>query len=347
MSQFMDYAIQLANMVQGQTGVNPPVGAVVVKEGRIVGIGAHLRKGDKHAEVQALDMAQQNAEGATIYITLEPCSHFGSTPPCVNKIIDCKIAKVVYATKDNSLDTHGDDTLRDHGIEVECVDDERASQLYQDFFKAKAKQLPQITVKVSASLDGKQANDNGQSQWITNKEVKQDVYKLRHRHDAVLTGRRTVELDDPQYTTRIQDGKNPIKVILSKSGNIHFNQQIYQDESTPIWIYTENPNLTTNQTHIEIIYLKSCDLTTILHNLYKRGVGTLLVEAGPTTTSEFLQSNYIDEFILYYAPELIGGSGNYQFYQTNDVIEIPDANQFEIVHSELLNQNVKLTLRKK
>ncbi|WP_251509116.1 RibD family protein, partial [Staphylococcus aureus] len=161
------------------------------------------------------------------------------------------------------------------------------------------------------------------------------------------TGRRTVELDDPQYTTRIQDGKNPIKVILSKSGNIHFNQQIYQDESTPIWIYTENPNLTTNQTHIEIIYLKSCDLTTILHNLYKRGVGTLLVEAGPTTTSEFLQSNYIDEFILYYAPKLIGGSGNYQFYQTNDVIEIPDANQFEIVHSELLNQNVKLTLRKK
>lgn len=108
----MDYAIQLANMVQGQTGVNPPVGAVVVKEGRIVGIGAHLRKGDKHAEVQALDMAQQNAEGATIYITLEPCSHFGSTPPCVNKIIDCKIAKVVYATKDNSLDTHGDETLR-------------------------------------------------------------------------------------------------------------------------------------------------------------------------------------------------------------------------------------------
>ncbi|SUK95831.1 5-amino-6-(5-phosphoribosylamino)uracil reductase [Staphylococcus aureus] len=102
-------------------------------------------------------------------------------------------------------------------------------------------------MKVSASLDGKQANDNGQSQWITNKEVKQDVYKLRHRHDAVLTGRRTVELDDPQYTTRIQDGKNPIKVILSKSGNIHFNQQIYQDESTPIWIYTENPNLTTNQ----------------------------------------------------------------------------------------------------
>ncbi len=205
----MDYAIQLANMVQGQTGVNP-IGAVVVNEGRIVGIGAIFFKGDKHAEVQALDMAQQNAEGATIYITLEPCSHFGSTPPCVNKIIDCKIAKVVYATKDNSLDTM---VMRRYGLTVlrlNNVDDERASQLYQDFFKAKAKQLPQITVKVSASLDGKQANDNGQSQWITNKEVKQDVYKLRHRHE-VLTGRRTVELDDPQYTTQYSRWKKPYK----------------------------------------------------------------------------------------------------------------------------------------
>ena len=202
----MDYAIQLANMVQGQTGVNPPVGAVVVKEGRIVGIGAHLRKGDKHAEVQALDMAQQNAEGATIYITLEPCSHFGSTPPCVNKIIDCKIAKVVYATKDNSLNTHGDETLRITVLRLNALM-MNVHHNYTKTFKAKAKQLPQITVKISASLDGKQANDNGQSRWITNKEVKQDVYKLRHRHDAVLTGRRTVELDDPQYTTRIQDGK--------------------------------------------------------------------------------------------------------------------------------------------
>lgn len=133
----MDYAIQLANMVQGQTGVNPPVGAVVVKEGRIVGIGAHLKKGDKHAEVQALDMAKQDAVDATIYITLEPCSHFGSTPPCVNKIIECKIAKVIYATKDDSLDTHGDDKLRASGIEVECVNDERAARLYSDFSKRK------------------------------------------------------------------------------------------------------------------------------------------------------------------------------------------------------------------
>lgn len=343
----MKYAIQLAKMVDGQTGVNPPVGSVVVKDGRIVGLGAHLQKGDKHAEVQALDMAGTQAKGATIYITLEPCSHYGSTPPCVNKIIDANIRKVIYATKDQSLDTHGDDILQAHGIKVEHQYDEEAASLYQYFFKAKAQQIPEITVKVAASLDGKQANDNGQSQWITNKEVKQDVYQLRHKHDAVLTGRGTVELDNPQYTTRLADGKNPIKIILSKSGNLDFTQQLFQDTSTAIWIYTENPNLFTNNENIDITYLPKCHLITILQDIYQKGVGKLLVEAGPHTTSEFLQSEYIDEFILYVAPKLIGGSGKYQYYQTDDVFSIPESNQFEIVQSELINQNIKLTLRKK
>ncbi|MBO1199955.1 bifunctional diaminohydroxyphosphoribosylaminopyrimidine deaminase/5-amino-6-(5-phosphoribosylamino)uracil reductase RibD [Staphylococcus simiae] len=347
MSQFMKYAIQLAKMVDGQTGINPPVGSVVVKDGRIVGIGAHLQKGDKHAEVQALDMAGTQAKEATIYITLEPCSHYGSTPPCVNKIIDAQISKVIYATKDQSLETHGDDILHAQGIEVEYQYDEEAASLYQYFFKAKAQQIPEITVKVAASLDGKQANDNGQSQWITNKEVKQDVYQLRHKHDAVLTGRGTVELDNPQYTTRFADGKNPIKIILSRSGDLDFRQQLFQDTSTAIWIYTENPNLTTDKENIDIIYLQQCQLTAILQDIYQKGVGKLLVEAGPHITSEFLQSGYIDEFILYFAPKLIGGSGTYQYYQTDDVFNIPESNQFEIVHSELINQNIKLILRKK
>ena len=115
MSQYLNYAIQLAQMVDGQTGVNPPVGAVVVNQGRIVGIGAHLRKGDKHAEVQALDMAKAAANGATIYISLEPCSHYGSTPPCVNKIIEFGISKVVYAVKDTTLSSKGDEILQNAG----------------------------------------------------------------------------------------------------------------------------------------------------------------------------------------------------------------------------------------
>ena len=179
LSEFMKYAIQLAQMVKGQTGVNPPVGSVVVKDGRIVGLGAHLKQGEKHAEVQALDMAQDKAKGGTIYISLEPCTHYGSTPPCVNKIIEHGLSKVIYAVKDTTLSSEGDIILEKAGIEVEYQYSEEAFALYEDFFKAKQHKIPEITVKVSTSLDGKQATDSGQSQWITNKAVKQDVYRLR------------------------------------------------------------------------------------------------------------------------------------------------------------------------
>ncbi|QQT11685.1 bifunctional diaminohydroxyphosphoribosylaminopyrimidine deaminase/5-amino-6-(5-phosphoribosylamino)uracil reductase RibD [Staphylococcus pasteuri] len=347
MSNFMNYAIQLAQMVDGQTGVNPPVGSVVVKNGRIVGIGAHLRKGDKHAEVQALDMAKSEAKGATIYVSLEPCTHHGSTPPCVNKIIEAGIQKVIYAVKDTTLISQGDDILQNAGIEVEFQYNAVAAQLYQDFFTAKRNEIPELTVKVSASLDGKQATDNGESKWITNKDVKKDVYQLRHNHDAVLTGRKTIEADDPLYTTRIEDGKHPVRVILSKSGKLDFQQQLFNDDSSPIWIYTENKMLTTEKNNITIIYMNQCDIESILKDLYQKGIGKLLVEAGPEITSEFLQSDHLDHLVLYFAPKIIGGSGKYQFFKTDKTIALPDTTQFEIVNSTLINQNIKLILRKK
>lgn len=343
----MNYAIQLAQMVDGQTGINPPVGSVVVKDGRIVGLGAHLKKGDKHAEVQALDMAGQAAKDATIYVSLEPCTHHGSTPPCVDKIIEFGIKKVIYAVKDTTLVSKGDEILKEAGIEVEFQFNEDAAELYKDFFPAKRKGIPELTVKVSSSLDGKQATDLDESKWITNKEVKEDVYQLRHEHDAVVTGRKTIEADDPLYTTRVPDGKNPIRVILSKTGDINFEHQLFKDITSQIWIYTENEKLKNNDKHIEIIYMQECETTEILKDLYRRGIGKLLVEAGPNITSQFLQSDHLNELILYLAPKLIGGSGKHQFFKTDEVIDLPEATQFEIVYSKLINQNIKLKLRKK
>ena len=185
----MNYAIQLAQMVDGQTGINPPVGSVVVKDGRIVRSRRPFEKGDKHAEVQALDMAEKMLK-MQLYTFLEPCTHHGSTPPCVNKIIEFGIRKVIYAVKDTTLASKGDEILKEAGIEVEFQFNENAAELYKDFFTAKRNSIPELTVKVSSSLDGKQATDSDESKWITNKEVKEDVYKLRHEHDAVLTGRK-------------------------------------------------------------------------------------------------------------------------------------------------------------
>ncbi|MDK7113557.1 bifunctional diaminohydroxyphosphoribosylaminopyrimidine deaminase/5-amino-6-(5-phosphoribosylamino)uracil reductase RibD [Staphylococcus pettenkoferi] len=347
MSHYLNYAIQLAEMVEGQTGVNPPVGAVVVNHGRVVGLGAHLRQGDKHAEVQALDMAGAEAQGGTIYISLEPCTHYGSTPPCVNKIIDFGISKVVYAIKDTTLSSRGDQILKEHGIEVEFRYQESAMRLYEDFFFAKRNAMPEVTVKVSCSLDGKQATDVGQSQWITNKAVKQDVFQLRHTHDAVITGNGTVHADDPSYTTRIEDGKHPVRVLLSKSGEINFDLSMFQDATAPIWIYTENPNLSAKQEHIDIIYLEECTVERILSDLYSKGIGRVLVEAGPQVTSQFLHSTLTKELILYYAPIIIGGSGQHQFYQTDEVLELSQVPNFEIVRTDMLEQNIKVQLRKK
>ena len=347
MSQYLNYAIQLAQMVEGQTGLNPPVGAVVVNRGRIVGIGAHLKKGDKHAEVQALDMAKDNAKGGTIYISLEPCTHFGSTPPCVNKIIEAGINSVVYAVKDTTLPSNGDSILQEAGIDVEFRHQPDAENLYKDFFITKRQSVPMVTVKVSCSLDGKQATDTGESKWITNKLVKKDVFKLRHHHDAVLTGSGTLNADNPQYTTRIEEGKNPIKVILAQNGNIDFNLDIFKNTNTPIWIYTQNEALVTDIEHVEIIQLTNCSVENIMKNLYEKGIGRLLVEAGPTVTSEFLQSNYTNKLIIYYAPKIIGGSGKYQFFHTDKIIDLSEVPQFEIVDSQMLEQNLKLELRKK
>lgn len=336
-------------MAEGQTGVNPAVGSVVVKDGWIVGLGAHLKQGERHAEVQALDMAGDQAQGATIYVSLEPCTHFGSTPPCVNKIIEAGIKKVVYAMKDISLDSPGDDILQSAGIEVEYQHQAQAELMYKDFFKAKSENIPEVTLKVSVSLDGKQATDTGQSQWITNPGVKQDVFKHRARHDALLTGAGTVQADNPSLTVRLEGERQPVRVILDRSGRLNLQQQIFHDQQTPVWLYTENKEML-NKEHsnqVKIILLEDCSIKNILQDLYHNGIGSLYVEAGPNVSSQFLQSECVQTLIIYYAPKVIGGSGKYQFYQTDNVLSLDKIPQFEIANSEIIDQNIKVSLRKK
>ncbi len=336
-------------MAEGQTGVNPAVGSVVVNHGRIVGLGAHLKQGERHAEVQALDMAGDQARGGTIYVSLEPCTHYGSTPPCVNKIIEAGISKVVYAMKDITLDSPGDEILKSAGIEVVYQHEVEAEKMYKDFFAAKVSKIPEVTLKVSVSLDGKQATDSGQSQWITNPGVKQDVLKNRARHDAILTGAGTVEADNPSLTVRIEGERQPIRVILDKSGSLSFQENIFHDQLTPVWLYTEN-NAVQNKEHLDninIIQLEECSVHNILRDLYNKGIGSLYVEAGPNVSSQFLQSECVQTLIIYYAPKVIGGSGKYQFYQTEEVLSLDKIPQFEIANSEIIDQNIKVSLRKK
>ncbi len=345
---YLNYAIQLAEMVEGQTGTNPPVGAVIVKNGRIIGIGAHLKKGQKHAEIQAIDMAgAEHVAGSTMYVSLEPCSHYGETPPCAERIIELGISKVIYAARDVTLPSTGHAMMERAGIEVEYRKNVQMERSYQSFFSSKMNALPIVTVKVSASLDGKQATDSSESQWITSKAVKSDVFKLRHTHDAIITGNGTLSKDNPSLTVRKEEGHHPTRVILSKSGQLQWGSKMFHDLKAPIYIYTENTQLTTDLENVCIVKLKDCRIDYILKDLYERGFGRVLVEAGPNITSQFLASPFVTHFILYLAPKIIGGQGLYQFYQTAWVQELDQIPQFEIVHSEMLDTDLKLHLKRK
>ena len=342
---YMDAARELVKMTVGQTGVNPPVGAIIVKDGEIVGIGAHLKDGDAHAEVQAIRMAKEKSKHATIYVTLEPCSHYGKTPPCVDAIIEARIKRVIFSVKDRSL-KGCTDLMKDHGIEVIQESNEALEQFYAEFFHGKQLQVPITTVKVSSSLDGKVANDFSESKWITNKRVKEDVFKLRHRHDAIITGYQTIKKDNPKLTTRLRDGKSPTPVILSRGGIIDFSLDIFKDDSRNIIIITENKRLRAPYTHVTVFYLDKCNVENILKKLYASGFGRVLVEAGPNVTSQFLNSDLVLHFTLYYAPKLIGGSGRYQFFQTEDIVPLHESKLFTCIKTEHIEDNLKLTFKK-
>ncbi|QLK86304.1 bifunctional diaminohydroxyphosphoribosylaminopyrimidine deaminase/5-amino-6-(5-phosphoribosylamino)uracil reductase RibD [Staphylococcus sp. 17KM0847] len=348
MNNYIDYAVQLAEMVEGQTGVNPPVGAVIVKEGHIIGIGAHLKKGDKHAEIQAIDMAgAEQVNGATMYVSLEPCSHYGATPPCAQRIIDTGVAKVVYAAKDITLHSTGHEMMTRAGIDVAYVPHSRALRLYEPFFESKTEAVPIVTVKVSASIDGKQATDDRESQWITSKAVKSDVFRLRHMHDVILTGNGTLSTDNPSLTVRSFDGRQPARAILTDSGQVNWEATLFHDHLAPVYIYTSNPNLVAPYAHVHVVHMPDTEVGTVLQDLYKKGFGRVLVEAGPRLTSQFLASHYTTNFILYLAPKIIGGQGKYQYYQTDWTTPLDQLMNFEIVHSERIDTDMKLLMKRK
>jgi diaminohydroxyphosphoribosylaminopyrimidine deaminase/5-amino-6-(5-phosphoribosylamino)uracil reductase len=215
---YMNLALNLAKGTLGQTSPNPVVGAVLVKENQIVGMGAHLKAGEAHAEVHAIQMAGIKAKGATLYVTLEPCSHFGKTPPCSDLVIRTGIKKVFVATTDPNPQVAGTgiERIRKAGIEVHLgLLQEEARELNKVFFYNIRTGLPFVTLKSAISLDGKTATVTGESKWITGEEARNDVHQYRHQHDAILVGVNTLIKDNPTLTTRLASGgKNPVRIIL-------------------------------------------------------------------------------------------------------------------------------------
>ncbi|WEG12102.1 bifunctional diaminohydroxyphosphoribosylaminopyrimidine deaminase/5-amino-6-(5-phosphoribosylamino)uracil reductase RibD [Pullulanibacillus sp. KACC 23026] len=335
----MAFAIELARKLKGQTSPNPTVGAVVVKDGEIIGMGAHLKAGGPHAEVNALRMAEEKAKGATVYVTLEPCSHFGKTPPCSNLLIEKGVARVVIASTDPNplVAGQGIKRLENAGIKVEVgLLREGAEALNEEFFHFIKTKQPYVTVKAATSMDGKIATSTGESKWITSEEARMDVHRLRHNHDAILVGIGTILKDNPSLTTRLPEGgKHPLRIILDTHLRTPIDSKVVTDQLAETWIITGRPDEKRvelfRSTGVRIIETgeERPALAPLLQLLGEEHITSLLVEGGGEVNGSFIREGLVDQLILYLAPKVIGGGsespspiGGAGFLKMADVMEL-------------------------
>jgi len=324
--QYMQQAINLAKLGRFTTSPNPNVGCILVKNKKIIGRGYHQRAGEGHAEVNALREAGSEAVGATAYVTLEPCSHFGRTPPCANGLIDAGISRVVIAMVDPNPQVAGRGIakLEQAGVEVSSgLLESQAQALNPGFIKRMTTEMPWVTVKLGVTLDGCTALNNGVSQWITGPDARIDVQQFRAQHCAILTGSDTVLSDDPSLNLRwdelggVRDVINqaqlrqPIRVVIDSGNKILPSHKMIGIESPIILVRRAQDNNQWPQ-HVEQLIVAGdgqFDLSQILALLARRNINSLWVEAGASLCGALLSQQLVDKLVVYQAPKLIGDLG--------------------------------------
>lgn len=350
MQQYMQQAIQLAKSASS-TGVNPRVGAVVVKDGRVVGFGTHLKAGEAHAEVHAIRMAGAAAYGATMYVTLEPCSHYGKTPPCADLVVESGIKRAVIAMEDPNplVAGRGVTRLKAAGIDVEVgLLEAEARALNVAFLRSLETKRPYVILKTATSLDGKVALDTGDSKWVTGTEARRDVHALRATVDAVLTGVGTVLADDPGLNVRLDhETTQPLRIVLDRDLRTPLSSQLVRTANDiPLLLYTTSDDQAKRDA-LEAYGVEIADYTSleaVLQDVYTRGIGRLLIEAGPTLVTSFLDGRFVDEWVMYQSPRVFGGKGG--FYRSHHDGPLETIERFNVRSVETLGTDIKLIMRK-
>ena len=350
---YMRKALKIAAYARGRTSPNPLVGSVIVKDDRIVGQGWHRKAGTPHAEIHALNQAGELAEGATVYVTLEPCSHTGRTGPCADALIRAGVKRVVIAMVDPNPAVAGNGVrkLQDAGIEVETgLMAKEAAELNRIFIKWISTKMPYTIVKSAMSLDGKIATDIGESQWITNETARGYGHTLRDICDGIVVGIDTVIADDPSLTTRIsgQSGKNPIRIVLDTKARIPLTARMLSDGQAPVIVITTNeadPDkvraLEAKGATVLIVASKDghVDIREAFAELGKQQISSLLIEGGAKTVSSVIREGLADELMTFIAPILIGGQGAPSAFGARGVSHLADAVTLEDVSIEPLDGN--------
>ena len=351
---YMNLAIQNAQAMKGQTDPNPLVGSVIVNNNRIVGIGTHLKVGEPHAEIHTIRMAGDYAKGGTIYVTLEPCSHTGRTGPCARAIVEAGIQKVVIATLDPNpiVAGNGVKMLEDAGIEVVVgVMESESKKMNEVFNKYIVHQKPFLTMKAGSTLDGKIATHKADSKWITSAEAREDVHKLRNEHMAILVGVNTVIEDDPELTTRIPNGRNPIRIILDSSLRIPLDAKVLTDGQAPTWIFTATHVNEAVKRELKMRNIKvfsttgidKVDPIDVVRMLGEQQVSSVLLEGGGTIHAAFLEKELVDKVEIYIAPKLVGGSNAPTFLEGTGVELMKDAVDLKNLQITQIGKDFKFT----
>ncbi len=311
--KIMAKAFRLAEKGVGYTSPNPAVGALLLKDGQLIASGYHRRAGLPHAEIEALRIAGENARGATLVTTLEPCSHYGKTPPCTEAIINAGVTRVISAVCDPNpiVCGNGFEHLRNAGIEViTSVLENQAREFYRPYFKFITTGMPFVTLKCAQSLDGRVATRTGSSKWISSEESLVFAHKLRAINDAVIVGRKTLVTDNPKLTTRMVKGPNPIRIILSASGKLPLNKAVFTDGKSPTFVATLARTVRNSRGEYQVIPVRNGSKGLVIKDLLSRlaimGIMTVLVEGGSGVLTSFLSQKAADKIFICVAPILIG-----------------------------------------
>ena len=360
--KYMCIAIELAKKGAGGVNPNPMVGAVVVKNGKVIGRGYHKFFGGPHAEVYALEEAGKEAEGATIYVTLEPCSHYGKTPPCAKKIIDMGIKKCFIGSSDPNPKVAGKGVamLKEAGIEVvENVLKKECDEINQVFFKYIKSKIPYLFVKCGITLDGKIALSNGISKWITNSIAREKVQYYRNKFMGIMVGINTVLTDNPSLTARIENGVNPFRIIVDPNLQINENCKVVKNnEDEKTIIITSQKNLFAEDVENTEIQMKQKRLVEknkvkfifidgekfsfkkMLEEIGKTGIDSVLLEGGETLISLAFEENVIDGGEIFIANKILGDSGAKPFISGFVREKMDEAIQLTNVRNNIYGENV-------
>ena len=352
--KYIKKCIKLAIKGEGKVSPNPLVGSVILdKIGKIAGYGWHQKYGEAHAEVNAVKMAKEKGidiKGGTIFVSLEPCSHFGKTPPCCDLIIKEGLKKAVIGCVDPNpiVSGRGIQKLKDAGIEVVTgILENECKKLNEIFIKNQLDNKPFIAIKTASTLDGKIATKNGSSKWITTEKARKHVQKLRNKYDAILTGSGTVIADNPSLTARIKNGTNPIRVIIDSNGRTSAESKVFNNDGTKVFLavfaQTDTSKYPENVEIIKCPKLESTgkiDLQFLTRKLYEKGVRSILVEAGGTLNGAFIKEKLADKLYQFIAAKILGDKDGKNFAEGFDISDINNCVKLNITNVKMFNQDI-------